>query len=511
MVHPIETAWAIVVFTGSNGVFLHNSVSILLLFLRMKWKRILILPAIIFLVASCSHKINPEKPILSQTDFKLDSLPDSEINIPIHINLKPVYAMAEKSVDTVFTSPNYPEDWIQEGCSTRYKYIFRRSPLQMKVTGTSLNLGFMGYYKIVGATRVCMNGAVISPWTPACKCGFGSEGERRVNVSFASTMSIQPDYKVRLFVKRNEPEALDKCEVCFWGQDITKQVLDGLKTQLDAARDDMVASYGTVDLKSKFQMIWDQLNKVYHVYGLGWLQVNPQQIRINNLFAQNDSLNIYLGLSARPVISFEKPAEQNSWVPNIAEFSRRPGFNIFLDALLNYDSLSNILNQQVAGKQFDLNKGPVKKSFIIKDCKLIGSGNEKLIIKVNFSGTNDGVVYFVGKPVYNNETHIIEIKGMDFDIRSKNALLKAADWLFSKKITNEISRHARFDLSAYIDSAKVSINRQLNHEWIKGIHSYGSIDQINLIGIYPLSKYLVIRSNCVGDLSVKVESVNFSL
>jgi len=477
----------------------------------MKEKRILLLPAIIFFLLSCSHKINPEKPVLTESNFKLDSLPNSEINIPIQVNLKPVYAMAEKTVDTVFTSSNYPDDWTQDGCDTRYKYVFRRSPLQVKATGTSLNIGFTGYYKIIGSTRVCMNGAVISPWTPACKCGFGSDGERRVNVSFINSMTIQPDYKVKLSIKRNEPEALDKCTVCFWGQDITKQVLNGLKTELDAAKEEMMVSYGTVDLKSRFQQVWDQLNKAYNIYGLGWLQINPQKIRINNLYALNDSLNIYLGLSARPVISFEKPPEQSSWVPNIGDFSHRQGFNIFLDAVLDYDSLSNILNMQIAGKQFDLNKGPVKKSFIIKDCKLYGAGNEKLIIKVKFSGTDDGVVYFTGKPVYNKETNIIEVKDIDFDIRSKNALLKAADWLFSKKIINEISRYTKFDLTTYIDTAKAGINQQLNHEWVKGIRSYGNINDIKLIGIYPLSRFLVIRSNCTGDLSVKIESINFSL
>jgi len=46
---------------------------------------------------------------------------------------------------------------------------------------------------------------------------------------------------------------------------------------------------------------------------------------------------------------------------------------------------------------------------------------------------------------------------------------------------------------------------------MKGIRSYGAIKDISLIGIYPLQEYLVIRSNCIGDLSVKVESINFSL
>src|SRR6476660_8876011 len=117
---------------------------------------------------SCSKKIIPDKPSFGKTDFKMDSLPESEINIPIQVNLKPIYNMAEKTVDTVFTSPNWPDGWVQDACDTRYKYTFRRSLLQMRGSGSYLTLGFTGYYKIIGSTRVCVNGAAISPWTPAC-------------------------------------------------------------------------------------------------------------------------------------------------------------------------------------------------------------------------------------------------------------------------------------------------------------------------------------------------------
>ena len=477
----------------------------------MKGKGTFLFITLFFTTVCRSQKINPENPDLSPTNFHLDSLPVSEINIPIQINLKPVYDMAEKSVDTVFTSPKYPDEWVQDGCDVRYKYIFRRSPLQMKAIGTSLNLGFTGYYKIVGSTRLCINGTVISPWTPPCRCGFGSESERRVDVSFTNSLSIQPNYKVNLSIIRNEPQPLDKCEVCFWGQDITKQVIKGLKEELDASKKELDSSFGVVDLKPQFQKVWDTLNKIYNLFGLGWLKINPQRIRINNLYAFNDSLNIFLGLTAKPAISFEKPIEQPTWIPDLGTFSRKPGFNIFLDAVLNYDSLSFILNQQLNGKKFNFKKLIIKKKFIIDSCRMYGAGNEKLVIKVNFSGTNSGVVYLLGKPVYNKEKRTIEVIDIDFDIKSKNFLLGSADWLFDKKITKEITKQARFELGAYIDSAKISINSQLNQEWMPGIRSYGNINDISLIGIYPTQQYLIIRSNCTGDLSVKMDSINFSL
>jgi hypothetical protein len=131
---------------------------------------------------SCSRKIIPDKPSFGKTDFKMDSLPESEINVPIQVNLEPIYSMAEKTVDTVFTSPNWPNGWVQDECDTGISILSAGSIANEELPVPPF-IGLYGYYRIIGSTRVCVNGTASSPWTPACRCGY-DEGERRVNVSF---------------------------------------------------------------------------------------------------------------------------------------------------------------------------------------------------------------------------------------------------------------------------------------------------------------------------------------
>ena len=470
-----------------------------------------ILYLLLIMTPGRSQKIDPAHPDLSPGNFRLDSLPESEINIPIQIYLRPLFKMAEKYVDTVFTSPGYPDNWVQEGCDTRYKYVFRRGPLAINGSVNTLTLGFTGYYKIIGSTRVCVQGAVISPWTPPCKCGFGTEGERKVDVSFLSSFGIEPDYKLKLYTLRKEPFPKDKCEVCFWGQDITKQVMKGLKEELDAAKVNIDKTYGVTDLRSRMQQVWDQLNKNFSLYGLGWLQINPSQFRINKFAIEKDSLNISLGLTARPRVSFEQPIEIRSKVPPLAPTRAQKGFSIVLDAMLSYDSLGKILNSKLAGKEFDFKKGFIKKKFILDSCQIYGGGFDKMVIKINFSGTNTGIFYLVGRPMFDPDKRMLEIKEVDFDIKSKNILLGSADWLFDKKITKEIIKQSRFDLGAYIDSAKITMNQQLNTDLAKGVHSVGNIQNITLSGIFPMQNQLIIRSKCEGELAVRVNAAEFSL
>jgi hypothetical protein len=461
-------------------------------------------------LASCSKKIIAERPLLANSRFNLDSIPDSEINIPIRINLRPLYALAESQVDTLFTSPDYPNGWVYQGCDTRYQYRFRRGPLQLKAVGNRFDLGFTGYYRISGSSRVCVAGTAISSWSAPCRCGY-NEPERRVNISFSNRISLQSDYKVRLQVQRNEPEALDKCEVCFWGQDITNQVLSGLVEELDSAKVQLEREYGLLDLRPRFQQVWNELSRSFDLYGRGWLQVNPTQLQINNLFAKNDSLYIYLGLKAKPRLSFEKPVDYTAPLPPMGAIGRMDGFNVFVDAELNYDSLSRIVNSQVAGRSFDFKKGPIHKKFIIDQCALYGSGNERLIIRVDFSGTNKGTLYLTGKPAYDPDNRILDIRDMEFDIKTKNLLLGSADWLFNRRILNEISRQARFDLGEYVDSAKTLINAQMNREWYPGLRSEGAVNDIRISGIYPFPGALHIRSRANGVLAVKLDELNISL
>jgi hypothetical protein len=92
---------------------------------------------LILLTSSCSKKIIPDKPFLSKTNFKMDSLPESELNIPIQVNMKPLYQLAEKKVALVYESPKWPDEWITIDCANRYKYQFIRGP-QFAAAGSSI-------------------------------------------------------------------------------------------------------------------------------------------------------------------------------------------------------------------------------------------------------------------------------------------------------------------------------------------------------------------------------------
>jgi hypothetical protein len=460
-----------------------------------------------FLIGFCSFSAKAQAGTPSSIKKTIDSLPPSEINIPLQISLRPFYRLAEQNVDTVFTSPNYPSDWVVADCATRYKYYFRRSPLQVSASGTTFNLGFTGYYKIIGSTRVCVNGAVLSPWTPACQCGF-KEGERKVTIGFSSSLVLQPNYVLRTKVTRTEPKAQNKCTVCFWGQDITSAVMTGLKAELDGSKKAIEDSFGAVNLKPYVQQAWNKLSEVYTIPNVGYLALNPKQLHMENMHAKKDFLNISIGITATPVISLVKPEGAVTTVPNLTGAPNKDGFSIFLEAALQYDSLSRVLNSYLVNKRFDLSEGLVRNHIIVQNTEVTADTVGNLVIKMDFTGSQKGTVYFIGQPVYNHTKKTIEVQGLEYDLKTNSLLLKTAKWLFNKRIVNEMKKYTSFNLTNYYDSASKSLNGWLNREWTRGIKGSGSVQDLKLVSVHALPEHLLIRSNCTGKLAVQVSDID---
>jgi Domain of unknown function (DUF4403) len=459
---------------------------------------------------SCSGGIDAEN---NQSTFPitaLDSMPESEINVPIQIDLKPIFSLVEKKVDTVFSTPNWPDGWVEADCATRYKYFFRRSPFSISASGNELNISFTGNYKMVGSTRVCIGSKVLSIWTPPCKCGF-SEGDRHVKIGFKSSFNILPNHSLSMKIDHAKPIALNKCTICFWQQDVTAQIMKQIQVQLDLARKTLQDSFRVVDLKPYLQKAWDQLNDVFAVGNLGYFSLYPRKIYIQNMDAQNDLLNINIGITATPLVSFEIPEVNEAPVPELTPAATKNNFNIYLDAVLQYDSLSKIVNQYLKGKRFDFQEGFFKKHVVVQNCQLSGNEDGRLKIKVDFTGSHKGIVSFVGNPVYDSAQKALVVQNLHYDLQTRDLLLKTAQWLFNKRITDELTKYTSFNLTQYYDTASKTLNTWLNKEWRKGMNSSGSVAELKLTDVFVKPQHLIIRSNCTGNLTLKINELNWSL
>jgi hypothetical protein len=439
----------------------------------------------------------------------LDSVPPSDIDIPVAIALQSIYKMAEGKVPKEYKSVGYPNDWVKEACDTRYMYRFRRGPFRFKVTDNVLLINFTGYYQVKGSQRICTDGGtILSPWTPACGCGYDKDGEKKVEVGFKVSFNINPDFTLASVVERLEPLPVDKCEVCIFKKDITTLVMNSLKLQLDDSKKNMQQQLAAVNLKAGFQKLWDQLNTSWKASNAGWLKINPISLRMSPLKANMDTLHLSLGLTAKPVLTSAKPLDQPSALPNINNVVNKPGFAIFTEAELQYDSLGAMITEQVKGKTFEFDYKKSKKYIIINNCNIVLGENQTLVVKLDFDGSHKGILYLKGKPVYDEKTNVLTIKDLDFDIK-KNFLLSTIEWLFNKKILKELRQYSVVDLTQKLDTMRQTLSAQLNREVYKGVFTHGQVSELKVLKFQTLSDRIALRCSMKGDLDVLVNNLPY--
>jgi hypothetical protein len=93
---------------------------------------------------------------------------------------------------------------------------------------------------------------------------------------------------------------------------------------------------------------------------------------------------------------------------------------------------------------------------------------------------------------------------LEFDLRTKNVLLKSAKWLFNSKITDMLRLNAQYDLKPQLDEMKKIVQKEMNREIEKGVKLSGKVESISLQGIYPSFSSLTIRVNSKGELSLSM-------
>ena len=108
-------------------------------------------------------------------------------------------------------------------------------------------------------------------------------------------------------------------------------------------------------------------------------------------------------------------------------------FNINVPVKVPFEQINQLVRQQLVG--YNLNQG--KYHIRVKDCFFYGSG-DKLVVALNVDGSLNGTIYLAGRPVYDKDSSAIRILDLDFDIRTKNVLVKSASWVYHKGIVNMV-------------------------------------------------------------------------
>lgn len=441
------------------------------------------------------------EPVVPET--QLEKVPEistreSTLSLPIKVDLQPYLNQTEKSLPRTFSGK-------EEHCEgVSYSYKFTREPIQFSGKGEYLSYDVDGKYLLnLNYCPDCTSlfdskGTCVIPRIYA-SCGVG-EPMRRVSVAYTTQFKISPDFKFKTSTQLTKFHTIDPCEITVFSYDATDKLRKEVTTVLKDLEKDIDQQIAAINIRSEIEEVWELLATPTSLGQYGFFTAYPKAVSLSEIRFDKKVAHLDVNLTFTPKISTHQPEIVIPKLPNLSEHKAHNGFNIDVDIVAGYDSLSSILTNELKGKSVTIKNNQV----IFTAIEIHGASNKQLNLKVDFEGKRQGTLYLVGTPVFDSAAQKIYFPDLTFDLKTKDALLKSAKWMFNSKITNMLREFAVFDLTPHLDEMKQMLQKEMNRELKKGVKLFGNVNELRLVGMYPQLNQLIIRINSTGDLKLSM-------
>jgi hypothetical protein len=449
----------------------------------------------LWLFSACGS-IQPEAPTTANQIVPVKPMPSvaSTINIPIRIELKPFIKLADQSFDKEFKGADNP-------CSgLRYQYKLKREPIQLSGKGKTVFLGLDVAYGFSGEYCAgCVFDNCINPPIPF-SCGWGEETLRRAKIKLKSDVELTSNYRIKSSTSFTEFTPIDPCRVTFAQININDVLMGQIRPELGNLAKMIDTEIGKQDLKPYILPVWKALQEDIQIPSTGYLRFQPQSLSVSEINMNGSMLNFNVGLTAIPTIQSTPWNKPSSGLPTLSPYKKGSGFEVYTDLKMNYDSLSKQLFDIMKTESYALGKEKIN----ITSLRLFPAG-EKLGVAVGFAGTKKGMFYLLGNPAFDNSKASLALKNVEYDIATKNVLIKTAKWMMDETIRKKLEEQMVFDLSDLMNLTKKSIAESLNQTMDGGVKIKGTLKSLEISGWSLQQDALWVRAKTLGDIQVIME------
>ena len=192
-----------------------------------------------------------------------------------------------------------------------------------------------------------------------------------------------------------------------------------------------------------------------------WLQVTPSTLATSPLKMNKQLVELDITMNTKLKTTLGKQPAQSSKFSNLSFKTETPALKetqIKLPIETDYTELSNLFTSKMKGQAIYENKN--KKVFL--DSIKLWHSDQKLLIGVKTTGAVSGWIYLKGVPKYNSSNSELYLDELDYDVSTKNFLVKSVNWLLSGKILGLFKENSKYSLRTDLDNLKKELSKQLN-------------------------------------------------
>jgi hypothetical protein len=426
----------------------------------------------------------------------------SVLNVPVEIPVAEIENQVNQKIKGLIYEDNSYED---DGNDNLKAKVWKISPIRMVALESSFLFEVPLKIWVSAGYKVSPLGMTMSGY---------KDTEFSIKIRLISKIVLTPDWKVKseTYVDSYDWISEPNVKVAGFNIPIKSMVSRMLNKNADKITDAIDEQVGeNIELKKSVEVAWNlahepvMLAKEFDT----WLVIKPTGIVMTPLLAKNGVLKSVIGINGytQTVTSAAKPAVVTApRLPDLKIVDKvSDNFRISLISLVSYEEAGRQATNRFKGEKFSFLGG--KYSVEVTSIEMYGQ-NEKLVIKAGLSGSMKGHIYLKGVPFYNPETQQLSLQGLDYDLDTRNSILKTANWLLQGQFARMMEKKMVFPVGEQVNDAKKTIQAALaNYKVVDGVLIRGTLTDIVPDKVYLTPKHIYSVVFAQGKVNLRVDGL----
>lgn len=460
----------------------------------------LVFSSLIFYLGSCASKkpfiAQPPEVAFQQSVEKVKEV--STLNLPIDIPLSEVERQINEQLGNLLFEDNSMDN---NGGDNLMLRVTKRLPMVIDPKGgNQFNIKVPVNIWAKAGWKLEKFGMAVSKY---------EETQFDIDINFLSKINLNENWKISTQTMANGYKWISepKLKIGFFEVPITSIIQKIIDRELPNVTQIIDNEVAKINIKPMVEKAWREIQAPFLVNDAyqAWLKVTPLEIMMTPLANKGRIVRVGLGIKANTETFLgTKPGQ--SVMPNLPPLKLveklDEKFEVGMITQIPYGQAKKMAMEQTGGKTYSFQEG--KYNITVQDLDIYGQ-KDFMIIAATLTGSLNGKVYLKGKPVFDPATVVIKLKELDYDLETKNKLIKAADWLAHGKFIRIMEPHFSFPVSAQLNEARKLIQQNLaGNQLNKNISLQGSLDKLQPESIQLTAEGIQSIIVATGKIELKV-------
>nr|WP_295921088.1 DUF4403 family protein [uncultured Dyadobacter sp.] len=423
----------------------------------------------------------------------------SVLNVPVEIPVSEIENQINAKIKGLIYEDNSYEDENNDNLKAK---VWKISPIRVVAIDSSFLLEVPLKIWVSAGYKISPLGVTMSGY---------KDTEFSIRIRLISKIGITPQWQLKSETYVDSYDWISDPSIKVAGINIpikamVSRLLNKNFDKITQAIDEQVAV--NPELKKNAELAWNvarqpvMLAKEYDT----WLVIVPTGVVMTPLLAKNNILRAVIGIKGytQTITSAVKPqivATQK--LPDLQLVDKvQEDFKIGLISVVSYEEAARLATAKFAGEKFSFLNG--KYSVEVASVEMYGQ-NDRLVIKAGLKGGINGDIYLKGTPYYDPATQQLSLKGLDYDLDTKNSIIRTAGWLLQGQFSRMMEKRMVFPVGEQISEAKKTVQKALsNYKVTEGVVVKGILSDIVPDKVYLTPKHLYSVVFATGKVNLKV-------